>query len=180
MFRSTSRLLPLLLVVACATPYAPQANGPKAMVRFTSNVGDTFNFSTTDTAQCPSPSSRSLGGINSLSPGEVSTLKMYGTSLQREGRILEREVDADRPLPVLAISSRSPTQYSTGYTCSVGRSFVPKAGHQYEVNYQYNANHCRIDIVELVGKDGGQFERVPEASAAKQAVGTLREFCNRQ
>lgn len=178
--RSTPRLAPLLLLAACATPYAPQATGPKAMVRFTSNVGDTFSFSTADTKACPKPSEQHIGGISGLSPGEVSTLKMYGTSPEREGRILEREIDADRPFPVLAFSTRGATQYMAGYTCSVGRSFVPKAGHQYEVNYQYNGTQCRVDIVELVGKEAGQFERVPEASASKQVVGSLREFCNRQ
>ena len=168
------------LLSACAAPYAPQASGPTAMVRFTSNVGDSFNFSTTDTSQCQSPPTQSIGGINGLSPGEVSTLKMFGTSPNREGRIIERVIDAGRPFPVLAYSGRGATAYVPGYSCSVGRTFTPKAGHQYEVNYSYNEPYCRVQIVELVSKGETEFERVPEPSMTPLQARQVGDFCNRK
>ena len=168
------------LLTACATPYAPQAGAPTAMVRFTSNVGDSFGFATTDLAQCPSPPTQDIGGINGLSPGEVSTLKMFGTSPKREGRMIERVIHADRPFPVLASSSRGATAYVPGYSCSVGRTFTPKAGHQYEVNYSYNEPYCRVEVVELVSKGDTEFQRVPEPSMSPLQGRRLQDFCVRK
>ncbi len=172
--------LSVVLLAACATPYVPQPGGPTAMVRFTSNVGDNFDFFTTDIAQCPSAPRQGLGGIGALSPGEVSTLKMFGTSPAREGRIIERVINADRPLPVLAYSWRDATPYSSGYKCTVGLTFTPKAGRQYEVNYTYNPPRCSVQVVELVSTGNTEFNRVPEPSVAAPQARQLRDFCNRK
>lgn len=172
--------LSVALLAACATPYVPQTGGPTAMVRFTSNVGDSFDFFTTDIARCPAVPRESLGGIGALNPGEISTLKMFGSSPAREGRIIERVINADRPLPVLAHSWRDAAPFAPGYRCTVGLTFTPKAGRQYEVNYTYNPPRCSVQVVELVGKSNTEFDRVPEPSVTAAQARQLRDFCTRK
>lgn len=168
-----------LALAGCATEYVLKPGADKAMVRLVTNTGDYSNFDFVDVAACPEPKRLALAKMGTLHANEQSKLAMLGTSPEPQAKIAEREIEAGQRVYILARSFRVAVQYVPGYECSVGASFVPKPGGQYEVSYVYEGNRCGVRVYRLAKTTDKEFERLREETSRAMVAWQPRDLCVR-
>lgn len=174
MLRSVLRLAAaaaLPLVGGCFTllPYGTDGATEVAMVRFVSNFDGSTHVNAVDLSQCPQQAGRRhVASMTALvfGGGEVSSLRMIGTSPNKEELIRERKVVAGKPLLLHLRGVRPATLGTVGWQCGFALSFEPKPGQQYEVRFRADVRSC-IGGVSRLGTDQttGAVTRTPEANA---------------
>jgi len=158
-------------LAACSawTAYSVEGARETALVRFTSDYEELTLFDAIDTASCPGSASKhrlaGLIGSGLGSGGELSTVKMYGTSTKKEPLILERAVVAGRPLAMLVSAGFPASPYKPGATCDLGAVFTPRAGAQYEVGFRHEVDRCTVRIWTLTLAPDGSVLKRPDADA---------------
>lgn len=160
-----------VLAAGCSfvRPYSADGAAEVAMVRVTTDFGGSTFVNAIDLSPCPSGTSRTqLAAMTPLGlglGGEVSPLKMVGTSPKKEELIRERVVAAGKPL-VLHVHGNRPASIGVpGWQCGFGLTFLPQAGAQYEVAFKANPNTCTGGVLRLGANEAGAVTRTPEPSA---------------
>ena len=134
----------LAAFAGCALTYSIAQGTPTAMLRFTAN---------TESAGFTMPCSKDVRLVKHGTVGnpwleEQSELKMYGSREDKNGEVIERLISADRELAFF-IGGGKRKEDGKRYGCSLAISFVPRAGEQYEANYQWIGDKCTVNVYRL-------------------------------
>lgn len=171
------------LLAGCSfiRPYSSDGATEVAMVRVTTDFGGSTFVNAIDLSPCPWSTSRlQLAAMTPLGlglGGEVSTLKMVGTSPKKEEQIRERVVVAGKPLLLHVHGNRPASIGIPGWQCGFGISFLPQAGAQYEVAFKANATTCTGGVLRLGATETGALTRTLEPSARVIRLRDPNEFC---
>lgn len=171
------------LLAACTTPYVPEPDRPTAMLRFRSDDPYVTQLTEVDVRPCPAQvHTRLIAQTWSVGPGsegELSMLRMLGTSAQKEPLVRERLIAADRPMLLHAYAQKLNDGFTGGYQCGVGVSFTPRAGEQYDLMFSNLGRRCTIYVERLTEAPQGGILRETLPDARLLPAGTPQALCGR-
>ena len=151
--------VPMLLLMSCATEYAPPPTGVPAASLSTTSYG-TVSIVGASGSTCPSPVKSNLAGFS---------FTLTGASLAES---------AKRSSPVRLVPAEQPyhlTATIAGTTCSPSASFTPRAAGEYEAVLHATNNVCWLQIYRRASPGAPTSPLEPEPSARPNAQ--LKELC---
>jgi hypothetical protein len=143
----------VLAFTGCVTYEIPEGM-PSAKIRFTAGE-DMTNVA----LHCPDDRHYVKQGlINNPYWHEISPVKMYGTREDKNNKVLERLIPAERTVAFSMSSARPGIQADKYRRCEFIFEFTPNAGQQYQADFLWIGDKCGVNLVRL-SKDNGSIQR---------------------
>lgn len=161
---AAAMLLAMSVLAGCAASYSVPTSGPTARVRVAvaqAGPSAATNVNQFKSSKCESPVSLGYFG-GALNYSNNTSIGIPGSKTHPPGQFLERVIEAD---------SRQMFTFRTLYEnkrCFVTASFVPSAGHDYEMLVDWNSSHCRVRVGRIVSDGAGSVLTSLETTARQE------------
>ena len=156
----------IMLSISGCTTYQPKPGDPIAKLRFVSFTEDPSDIYIQDPNPCPERKRLVYKQISGLFHSKKEKDEMLGEAESGSVDTIALVIPADRTALMTLGSGLAPTQYTSGYQCSVGVKFEPQPMAQYEVQYHYTNHRCSVKLFRLVIAPNGEVKREHESTAS--------------